>query len=96
LLAIGEGEAHTGEHVQARAEKLDLGSKDGQLTLLAFSQLVLGVGAASETNNTNNVTAANVLVLLLEAGTALLDVLGLADNLNLGADADGIGGGADV
>lgn len=96
LLSVGEGEAHAGKHVQARAEKLDLGRKDGQLALLALGELVLGVGTASITNDTNHITTADVLVLLLKRRGSLGDELGLAHNLDLGADALGIGRGANI
>lgn len=82
--------------MQARAEKLDLGRKDGQLSLLALGEPVLGVGTASITNDTNHITTADVFVLLLKRRGSLSDELGLAHNLDLGADALGIGRGANI
>ncbi len=82
--------------MQARAEQHDLGRKHGQLALLALGEAVLGVGAPRVADDADDVAAADVLVLLLERGPALLDQLRLADHLQLRADADRVGRRADV
>ena len=84
--------------MQTRAQQDDLGGKDRQLALLALGGAVLGVGASRIADNADDVAAPDVLVLLLKrrgAGT-LLDQLRLADDLDVRADADGVGGCADV
>jgi hypothetical protein len=84
--------------MQARTQQHNLGRKHRQLALLALGEAVLGVGAPGITNNADDVAAPDVLVLLLKRRCAgiLLDQLRLADDLDVRADADGVGGCADV
>lgn len=77
MLPIGEWELDARQHVETRAQKSDLSSKDGQLARL----LVLGVRPAGVSCDANDVATAEVGVLLLEWDAILLSQLGLADNL---------------
>jgi hypothetical protein len=84
--------------MQARTQQHNLGRKHRQLSFLALSEAALGVGAPGITNNADDVAAPDVLVLLLKRRCAriLLDQLRLADDLDVRADADRVGGCADV
>lgn len=83
LLLVLETVVLGGNGVQTRGQEDDLGSEDGELTIIA----VLGVGLSDETSHTDDVTSAEELVLLLEGLSG--GVLGSAHNLDLhtlGAD----------
>jgi hypothetical protein len=72
-----------GNGEQARSEEDDLGSEDGKLSIVT----VLGRGATGETDDTDDITTAEKLVLLLERLAS--SILGLAHDLDLdtlGAD----------
>jgi hypothetical protein len=77
--------------VQARAQQDNLGRKDGELSLLALGEPIFGVRPPRVAHNADDIAAADVLVLLLERDSTFLDQLGLADDLQLGADAHGVG-----
>lgn len=64
--------------MQAGGQKNELGGEDGKLTIVT----VLGGCTAGETDNTNDITTTDVLVLILERNIAG-DILGLAHDLNL-------------
>jgi hypothetical protein len=69
-----------GDGVKAGGEKNNLCCKDGQLTVWA----VLGVTAARETDDTDNITSPKVFVLSIERNLAG-GILSLANHLHLDA-----------
>lgn len=80
LLLVLETIVLGGNRVQAGCQKDDLGGEDGKFAVRA----VLGVRTARETDNTNDITSPELLMLLLKwhiTGSKL----SLADHLNLGA-----------
>lgn len=83
LLLVLETVVLGGDSVQTRGQESDLGGEDGKFTIIT----VLGVGLANETGHTDDITAAEELVLLLEGLSSR--VLGGAHDLDLdtlGAD----------
>lgn len=94
LLLVLQTEVLGRDGVQAGRKKDHLRSEDGQLTV----GTVLGAGTAGETDDTDDVTTAEVLVLSLERHAAS-GVLSLSDDLDLdtlGADIveDQLGAGS--
>jgi hypothetical protein len=88
LLLVLETVVLVGQVVQAGGQQDDLGSEDGQLALLALLDLGLGGGPAGVADDADNVTTAEVKVLVLE-GDGTLGLLRLAHDLDLDAlDAD--------
>jgi len=92
LLAIGERKADARQHVEAGAEQGDLGRKDRELSF----GLVLGICTTRVSHDADDITTAEVLVLLLKRDPILLGQLRLAYHLELGANAHGIGRSADI
>lgn len=80
LLLILEAVVFGREGVQARREKDDLGSEDRQLTI----RPVLGAGATRETDNSDDITSPQVVMLTLESNIAS-SILSLANDLDLDA-----------
>ncbi|GKT46492.1 uncharacterized protein ColSpa_06674 [Colletotrichum spaethianum] len=85
LLVVLEAVVLVGQGVQAGGQEDELGREDGQFTLLALLDLGLGCRAAGVSDDTNNVTAAEVDVLVLEGRAALADLLRLGHDLDLDA-----------
>jgi hypothetical protein len=75
-----------GDLVQTRGQQSDLDGGDGELSGLFVTRglLVLGVGTAGETTDTDNVTSSQVDVLLLERSRVRLEVVGLGEDLQSG------------
>ncbi len=72
--------------MQARRQENKLAGGNGQLTgELALALLGLGVGTGRVTADADNITAADVDVLVLEAGDAFTEVVGLSEDLESGA-----------
>jgi hypothetical protein len=83
LFLVLESVVLGGNGVQARSQENDLGSEDGKLTIVT----VLRRSATGETDNTDDITTAEELVLLFEGLAS--GILGLAHDLDLdtlGAD----------
>jgi hypothetical protein len=80
LLLILETVVLGGDGVKAGGEKNNLRCKDRQLTVRA----VLGVTAARETDDTDNITSSKVFVLSIERNLAG-SILSLANHLHLDA-----------
>lgn len=71
--------------VQARRQEDKLAGGNGQLAgEVALSLLGLGVGTGRVTADADNVATANVDVLVLEAGDAFTQVVGLSEDLESG------------
>jgi hypothetical protein len=78
LLLILETVVLRRDGVQAGRQENDLGGEDRKFTIGA----ILGAGTARETDDTNNISSAQMLVLSLE-GDIARGVLGLAHDLHL-------------
>jgi hypothetical protein len=78
LLLVLETVVLGGDGVQARGQEHDLSSEDRQLTIVA----VLGITATRESDNTDNITSPEMLVLSLK-GNIAGSILSLAHHLYL-------------
>lgn len=71
-----------GKLVQAGSQEDDFGRKDGELALFALLDLGLGRCSAGISNDADNVTSSEVLMLLLKRRSAFSDLLGLGHDLD--------------
>ncbi|KAI6763412.1 hypothetical protein HG531_012800 [Fusarium graminearum] len=78
LLEILEAVVVIGKGMQARSQENNFGGENGQLTLLTLLDLGLGVS-----DNSDDITSAKVLVLVLKRGSSLTNLLSLAHDLDL-------------
>ncbi|CAF3599373.1 unnamed protein product [Fusarium graminearum] len=92
LLEILEAVVVIGKGMQARSQENNFGGENGQLTLLTLLDLGLGCSSrmisfinlpARVSDNSDDITSAKVLVLVLKRGSSLTNLLSLAHDLDL-------------